>query len=120
MNGKDLFLGLKYVDDDLIEMAEYDSFPTSAEKTVTPKKRMRIRRLFLIAAIIAMLLLLVGCTVVYLLSMQGIKLGEQQSSYDAFSFDPDTGFPVEYLGKETVTEQVLSFAGMRDTPAFLK
>ena len=33
MNGKDIFLGLKYVGDDLIEKAEYGEFPTKAEKT---------------------------------------------------------------------------------------
>ena len=52
MNGKDMFLGLKYVGDDLIEKAEYGQFPTKAELTATQKKRMSIRRPFLIAAII--------------------------------------------------------------------
>ena len=32
MNGKDIFLGMKYVGDDLIELAEYGRFPTAAEK----------------------------------------------------------------------------------------
>ena len=118
MNGKDIFLGLKYIGDDLIEKAEYGQFPTKAEHTATQKKRMSIRRPFLIAAIIAMMLLLVGCAVVYVLSMKEIKLGEQQSIYDSFSYDPDTGMPIEYLGKETVIEQALSFAGMKDTPTY--
>ena len=77
MNGKDIFLGLKYVGDDLIEKAEYGQFPTKAEHTATQKKRMSIRRPFLIAAIIALLMMLVGCAVVYVLSMQEIKLGER-------------------------------------------
>ena len=54
MNGKDIFLGLKYVGDDLIEKAEYGAFPTKAEKTV--KRNRGLRRPLLIAAIIAMML----------------------------------------------------------------
>ena len=39
MNGKDIFLGLKYVGDDLIEKAEYGQFPTKAEMTYfSPRK----------------------------------------------------------------------------------
>ena len=33
MNGKDVFLGLKYIGDDLIEKAEYGECPTKEEKT---------------------------------------------------------------------------------------
>ena len=111
MNGKDIFKGFRYIDDDIIEEAEFGMFPA---KTV----HRTIRRPLLVAAIIALTLLLVGCAVVYILSLKEIKLGEQQTAYDSFSYDPVTGLPVEYLGKETVTEQVLSFAGMKDTPAF--
>ena len=116
MNGKDIFLGLKYVGDDLIEKAEFGQFPASSEKRENTHGR--IRRPLLLAAVIAIMLLLVGCAVIYVLSLQEIKIGEQQTSYDAFAYDPDTGLPIEYLGKEAVTEQVLSFAGMKDTPAF--
>ena len=119
MNGKDIIWSLRHVSDDVIEEAEYGSFPLKAEGTEPKHNFHRIfRRPFLIAAIIAMMLLLVGCAVVYMLSLKEIKLGEQQTSYDSFSYDPDTGVPVEYLGKANITEQVLSFAGMRDTPAF--
>lgn len=114
MNGKDIFLGLKYVGDDLIEKAEYGQFPTKAEKQAT--KGRWLRRPMRVAALIAMLLLLTGCAVVYLLSLKEIKVGEQEATHDAFAYDPETGFPVEYLGKETITEQVLSFAGMKETP----
>ena len=43
MNGKDIFLGLKYVGDDLIEKAEYGEFHTKAEKT--EKKALRRRQI---------------------------------------------------------------------------
>ena len=81
-------------------------------------KKNPMRRAVLIAAAVALALLLVGCAVIYVLSLQEIKIGEQQTSYDAFAYDPDTGLPIEYLGKEAVTEQVLSFTGMKNTPAF--
>ena len=115
MNGKDIFLGLKYVGDDLIEKAEYGQFPTKAEHTATQKKRMSIRRPFLIAAIIAMMLLLVGCAVIYVLSLQDIKLGEQDVTYDVFDYDPKTG--EVYEGQESVHQQVLTLAGLSNTPA---
>ena len=111
MNGKDIFKGLRYIDDDIIEEAEFGMFPAKTGHRT-------IRRPLLVAAIIALTLLLVGCAVVYVLSLKEIKLGEQQSSYDSFSYDPDTGMPIEYLGKATVTEQALSFAGVKDTPTF--
>ena len=66
MNGKDIFLGLQYIGEDLIEKAEYGEFPTIAEKEA---KRLTTRKPLLIAAIVAILLLLVGCAVVYLLSL---------------------------------------------------
>lgn len=115
MNGKDIFLGLKYVGDDLIEKAEYGQFPTKAEHTATQKKRMSIRRPFLIAAIIAMMLLLVGCAVIYVLSLQEIKLGDQTVTYDISNFDPETG--EFYEGQESVHQQVLILAGLSNTPA---
>ena len=115
MNGKDIFLGLKYIGDDLIEKAEYGQFPTKAEHTATQKKRMSIRRPFLIAAIIVMMLLLVGCAVIYVLSLQEIKLGDQTVTYDISNFDPETG--EFYEGQESVHQQVLTLAGLSNTPA---
>ncbi len=119
MNGKDIFLGLKYVGDDLIEKAEYGQFPTKAGQTVTGNKRRSFRRPLLIAAIIALSLLLVGCTVVYALSLslREIKLGQQQVSYDVYDYDPNSGQAVSYVGQETQTQQVLTLAGLRGTPA---
>ena len=117
MNGKDIFLGLKYVGDDLIEKAEYGRFPTKTEITATQKKRASIRRPFLVAAIIAMMLLLVGCAVVYVLSMQEIKLGEQEVTYDVYDYDPRSGEAVAYVGQDTMTQQVLTLAGLSNTPA---
>ena len=113
MNGKDIFLGLKFVGDDLIEKAEYGQFPTKAEMTATQKKRTSIRRPILVAAIIAMMLLLVGCAIVYVLSMKEINIGQKQTYQDVFEYDPDTGEAIAYIGQETVTEEVLTLAGIQ-------
>lgn len=113
MNGKDIFLGLKYVGDDLVERAEYSQFPGMGE--IAQKKeniRRRIHRPFLIAALIALMLIFVGCAITYMLSMQSIKVGDQEASYDVYNYDT-----MEYLGKETYVEQVFTIAGLQDTPA---
>lgn len=49
MNGKDIFLGLKYVGDDLIEKAEFGEFQKSNVKTFGKKKL-----LLLLAAVLVM------------------------------------------------------------------
>ena len=107
MNGEDLFRGLNYVNVKYIEEAE----------TVTQLQRLKkifsLRRPVLIAAIIAMMLLLVGCAIVYVLSMKEIHIGQQQTYQDVFEYDPDTGEAIAYVGQETVTEEVLTLAGIQ-------
>lgn len=112
MNGKDIFLGLKYVGEDLIEEAETAQFPIPAVQKNTHQK---IRRPLLIAALIALMLLLVGCAVVYVLSLNGLKLGEQTVTFDIFDYDPKTGEVHE--SQESVQQQILTLAGLSGTPA---
>lgn len=114
MNGKDIFLGLKYVGEDLIEEAEYGSFRSDPQQT----PRRTIRRPLLVAAVVALMLLLVGCAVVYVLNMQEINIGQQQTYQDLFAYDPDTGEAIAYLGQETVTEEVLTLAGLKGSPNY--
>lgn len=88
MNGKEIILGLKFIGEDLIEEAEYGSFAAAAEK---PSRTM-VRRPFLIAAMIALMLLLMGCTVAavaysqgwfenYFTAQSGTPLSEGQISF---------------------------------------
>ena len=109
MNGKDIFLGLKYIGEDLVEEAEYGRF---SQKEAEPPKVRRLRRPLLIAAIVALMLFLMGCAV-YVLTTQNMELGQREISYDAF--DPDT---LEYLGKETYTEEVFTVAGLKGSPEY--
>lgn len=117
MNGKDIFLGLKYVGEDLIEEAEYGEFSSHETKKEQKTTRKLFRRPLLVAALIALMLLLVGCAVVYVLSMQELKLGVQQVTIDIYNEDPNIGNPFEPIGQETQTLQVLTLAGMGQTPA---
>lgn len=118
MNGKDIFLGMKYVGEDLIEEAEYGDFGTHASKNETRQQSRRsLRRPLLIAAIVAVMLLLVGCAALYVLNVQGIKLGENQVTYDVYNDDPNVGDPFAPVGQKTETQQILTLAGMGETPA---
>lgn len=113
MNGKDIFLGLKYIGADLVEEAEYGSFSPHGSKNAEEKKRPAIRRPLLIAAIIAMMLLLVGCAVVYMLNMENLKLGQVQYTQEIYDYDT-----LEILGEETVTQNVLTLAGLKGSPGY--
>ena len=70
MNGKNLLIGLSYIDRKYIEESEQD---IPVKKAITPArnqhkaqlKRLSTRKAWLIAAVIALMLLLVGCAVAY-------------------------------------------------------
>lgn len=110
MNGKDIFLGLQYIGGDLVENAEHGQFSTTAAKQEARSTR-ALRRPLLIAATIGAMLLLAGCAVVYALSLHGIKLGDQEVSYDLYDDSMD------YTGQVSYTQQVLTLAGLDGTPA---
>lgn len=66
MNGMDVILSLQFIGDDLIENAEFAQLPAGIKQ---PHKS--IRRPLLAAALIAVLLLLVGCAVAVVTSIFG-------------------------------------------------
>lgn len=53
-----------------------DQYILEASSSAHSKKHISIRRTLLIAAVVALMLLLVGCAVVYVLRMQDMKVGE--------------------------------------------
>ena len=77
-----------------------DSYVISAEefrqgKKETQIKRLSTRKMWLIAAVIALMLLLVGCAVIYVLRMQNMKVGEY-SFYVPTEYDENGNvIPVE-------------------------
>lgn len=110
MKGKNLLLGLSEIDPKFIAEAETENIGKG--KTRSP------RRMILVAAVIALCLLLVGCGVAYVLKMQNLKIGEQEVTFDVFDYDPESGEAVEYVGKTTATQQVLTLTGLKGTPGY--
>lgn len=73
MNGKELFLGLSYISRKYIDEAENDTVNGSSSKKHSARqndgKHIRFRKPLLIAAVIALTLLLVGCGVAVYLTL---------------------------------------------------
>ena len=102
MNCKDIFLGLKYVGEDLIAEAETARFPAQAN-------RKRARRPLLIAAVIALTLLLVGCAVVYVLRLQDMKIGEYNATIPSCEESPF---------EQVISSEMISLQGFAGTPGY--
>ena len=111
MNSKDLIQSLNYVGDDLVNEAEYGKFSVRKEEPVVVRKR--FSRPLLIAAIISLMVFLMGCAI-YVLKMQDLNVGQEEITTDVF--DADT---MEYLGQETYTQEVFTLAGLEGTPTYL-
>ena len=114
MNGKQLLSGLSEINRKYIEESEMEPI---LRKTKTGT-RFFLRKHILIAAIIALMVVFMGCGVVYMLSMKGISIGQQQTLEDVFDYDPESGQAVAYLGQEAVTEEVLTLAGIQGSPNY--
>ena len=101
MSSMDFLKALANLEDDLILAAHEPAI-----------RRPAWNKALLIAAVIALTMALVGCAVVYVLSMENLTVDRREAVR-----------PVEdaSLGSEqyeTVTEQVLTFAGLKGTPAY--
>ena len=85
MNGKDLFLGLSYISRKYIEEAEKDTVSGNAKafpgkySSRDSRNRVRLRRPLLIAAIITLLLVLVGCCAILAMRLQHLTIREESS-----------------------------------------
>lgn len=110
MTGKDLLIALGDINRKYYDEAENDTISSAQSHKI-------LRKPLLVAAVIALTLLLAGCAVVYMLSLKEIKLGDQRIEQDVYTYDPNSGEAVSYVGKETVTQQVLTLAGLRGSPA---
>ena len=111
MNGKDIFLGLQYIGDDLIQEAETSALsPTAAQSA---PKRKKNRYPLLIAALIALTLLLVGCAIVYALGMSSVKISTGSETRDYSEVDG-----VYVKDPHTVSTTTLSLAGLEGSKAY--
>ncbi len=75
--------------------------------TAIPRKKF-----FLLAAAISLALLMVGCGIVYVLSLQNLKLGDRQVMQEQWDSEGKT------MVYETVSQQVLTFSGLKGTPNY--
>lgn len=83
-------------------------------KAAPKRKRLSPRKMLLIAAVIALTLLLVGCAVAYVLRLQRLKIGE-----DSFTEQAHYGPNWEKIGEKTITSDVISLQGYNDSPSRL-
>ncbi|MBR4290932.1 MAG: hypothetical protein IKT52_09885 [Oscillospiraceae bacterium] len=111
MNSKDLIQSMNYVGDDLVNEAEHGRFSVRNEQAAQPRRW--FRKPLLIAALIGLMVFLMGCAI-YVLKMQDLNLGQEDVTYDVF--DDDT---MEYLGQETYTQEVFTLTGLEGTPTYL-
>ena len=107
MNGQEIFLGLSYISRKYIEEAETETVSGGADKAH------RIRRPFLLAAVIALLLLLVGCAAVYVLKMEHVKISSGTDQRDYSLVDG-----VYVKDPHTVDTTTLSMAGLKGSNAY--
>lgn len=108
MTSIQLFKGFSEIDSELLEGAEKKICGVKVKNA-----HRRIHRPFLLAALIALLLMLVGCGIVYVLHLQDLKIGEQtvpQTQYDSSG---------NQIGETDVNLDVLSIQGIKGTPNFL-
>ena len=112
MKGKDIFLGLSYIDGKYVEEAEFGAFTPEKGERAKPRKPKRLRRPLLIAAIVALTALLAGCAVAYVLHLQDLKLGSREIQVDIWNEE-------EQVSKtETVTQNVFSLTGITGSPGY--
>lgn len=102
MNGKELLTELGNINDKYYMEAETGSLST------TP----RIRRPLLLAALIALMLLLVGCSVAYVLHLQNLKIGEQTIPLTQNDSSGNQIYETE------VNLDVISIQGIKGTPNY--
>lgn len=113
MTGKDLFTGLNYIDRKYIAEAESGGLNKKGELTIVrPERKVRKRpRILLIAAIVALMLLLVGCVAVVFMGLQERTIGTHVSDIRP----PQGGEAGE---PTTVEREVVTLFGYEGTPHY--
>ncbi len=107
MTSMQLFRGMTGIDPELLVQVE----KMSAEPW-RPQKRKTIRRTFLIAALIATMLMLVGCGIAYALRLRSLKIGEYRVPSQTIDQAAAETAPALAL-------DVLSLQGIQNTPHYL-
>ena len=95
MTGKDILIGLNFIEHRYIE---------EANSLFCKKKKLSSGKLLLIAAVITAMLMLVGCTVVYVLHLQDMAFGEKVQ---------------EYYDGSSQERTLISIQGVKGSPGYL-
>lgn len=113
MTGKDLFVSLCYIDQKYIDEAEHGSIREAPELTVvnSTKKVRKRPRFLLIAAIIVLSLLLVGCVAAVFMGLQQRTVG----AYSHIKYQDQYGNTIE---PTEVTRDVIAYFGYTGTPHY--
>jgi len=106
MNGKNILIGLSYIDRKLIEEAETDTIPAAHRGSV-------LRKPFLLAAIIALMLALMGCAA-YFYSLKQLVVMDHTDEVIAVFEEGE----VETTSRPFVSEKVLSLQGYEGSPTY--
>ncbi len=111
MKGKDMVYAMQYLDDEKIHQAEYGAFsPGNFYRDQDGQKHPR--RILLLAAVIALASVLVGCGVLYVLHWQQLRIADREI-YD---------MPWVELSEEnemgTIPQQVLTTSGPEDSKRY--
>ena len=104
MNGKELLIGIGTIHPRYYEEAEAEAFST----------RKHFRRPLLIAAIVALTALLVGCAVAYALSVGNLKLGTYSHTIPRYIDAEGNKVP-----ETEITRDVISLQGIAGSPNYL-
>lgn len=105
MTGQDLLVSLSFVEDRFVEDAE--------RTPVSSGRRIPMKKALLIAAVIAVMLTLVGCAVAYVMHMKDFQVGQQEATRPVYS-----GYGIAFSGYEPVQEKVLTLGGLEGSPNF--
>ena len=107
MKAMDLLVGFGSVKDSYVISAE--EFRQGKQKAQV--KCLSTRKMWLIAAVIALMLLLVGCAVVYVLHLQDMKIGEEVITQEAW-----TGPSGEYMPSTEWVNTQMTLQGYNGSP----
>lgn len=123
MNGKEIIWSLQYVSDSIVEEAEYNAFPVGTNRKLQNEKTGSLfRRPLLVAAIIALLLMLVGCAVYFYRLEQLVVINHSDEIVTSFEEEKaeiaEIETPLETTAGPFVAEQVLSMQGYEGSPAY--
>lgn len=113
MTGRDLLVDLSYIEARFVDEAETVTAPKQKARTGS-ECRFSVKKGLLIAAVIVVMLTLVGCTVAYVMQMKDFRVGQQEATKPVYG---ENGWSIE--GYAPVTEQVLTLGGLEGSPNFL-